>query len=168
MGPVFYFPHTVFVAERGLEHFDLSMQAQYELTKRFSAEGSIRAYVARNPERAWTFLETWARDSNPHVRRLVSEGTRLRLPWAPRVDWLDKNPEPVRTLLEQLKDHASAMVRRSVANNLSDARTRMTLRNRGRPAGFSAWLAPLMTFIVRRANRKDLALLKKRLEATPV
>jgi hypothetical protein len=30
MGPVFYFPHTVFVAERGLEHFDLSMQAQYD------------------------------------------------------------------------------------------------------------------------------------------
>jgi hypothetical protein len=49
-----------------------------------------------------------------------------------------------------------------------DARTRMTLRNRGRPTGFSAWLAPMMTFFVRRANRKDLALLKNRLEAGPV
>jgi uncharacterized membrane protein len=49
-----------------------------------------------------------------------------------------------------------------------DARTRMTLRNRGRPTGFSAWLAPMMTFFVRRANQKDLALLKKRLEAGPV
>jgi uncharacterized membrane protein len=51
---------------------------------------------------------------------------------------------------------------------VGDARTRMTLRNRGRPTGFSAWLAPMMTFFVRRANRKDLALLKKRLEAGPV
>ncbi len=63
------------------------MQAQYELTKRFSAESSIRAYIARDPERAWTYFQAWTRDNNPHVRRLVSEGTRLRLPWAPRMGW---------------------------------------------------------------------------------
>ncbi len=42
--------------------------------------------------------------------------------------------------------------------------TRMTLRNRGTPSGFATWLAPLMTFMIGRANRKDLALLKRRLE----
>jgi uncharacterized membrane protein len=42
--------------------------------------------------------------------------------------------------------------------------TRMTLRNRGEPAGFSKLLAPLMTPAIRRANRKDLRKLKSILE----
>jgi 3-methyladenine DNA glycosylase AlkC len=120
MAPFFYLPHTLFVAERGLEHFDLSMRAQYELTKRFSAEASVRPYIARDPDRALAFLQSWAADRNPHVRRLVSEGTRLRLPWAARGRWLDQNPERVLALLELLKDDVSTMVRRSVANNLND------------------------------------------------
>ena len=82
MAPFFYLPHTLFVAERGLDHFDLSMRAQYELTKRFSAESSIRPYIARDPERTLAVLREWTKDDNAHVRRLVSEGTRLRLPWA--------------------------------------------------------------------------------------
>lgn len=40
----------------------------------------------------------------------------------------------------------------------------MTLRNRGTPRGLAAWLGPLMSFMVGRANRKDLASLKRRLE----
>lgn len=42
--------------------------------------------------------------------------------------------------------------------------TRMTLRNRGMPRGFSRLAAPLMARSMRRANRKDLALLKEILE----
>jgi len=120
MGPFIYLPHALFIAEHGLEHFDLSMHAQYELTKRFSAESSIRAYIAGDPERTFAFFRKWVMDPNAHVRRLVSEGTRLRLPWASRVAWLDGHPERVVALLEQLKDDPTTLVRRSVANNLND------------------------------------------------
>ena len=120
MAPFFYYPHTVFVAEHGLEHFDLSMRAQHELTRRFSAEASIRPYLERYPEKTLAVLERWTRDPNAHVRRLVSEGTRLRLPWAQRVAWLDAHPERVVRLLERLKDDPATLVRRSVANNLND------------------------------------------------
>jgi uncharacterized protein YndB with AHSA1/START domain len=44
--------------------------------------------------------------------------------------------------------------------------TRMTLRNRGEPSGFSKLVAPLMAAAMRRANRKDLARLKTVLERT--
>ena len=120
MAPFFYLPHTLLVAEHGLDHFDLSLRANYELTKRFSAEASIRPFIARDPERTLARLREWTADPNPHVRRLASEGTRLRLPWAGRVPWLDAHPARVLDLLERLKDDPSPMVRRSVANNLND------------------------------------------------
>jgi hypothetical protein len=47
---------------------------------------------------------------------------------------------------------------------VDDGHTRMTSRNRGTPSGFSLWVAPFMALAMRRANRKDLALLKRILE----
>ena len=43
----------------------------------------------------------------------------------------------------------------------------MTLRNRGTPTGFSGLIAPFKARAVSSANKKDLAALKARLEATP-
>ena len=43
--------------------------------------------------------------------------------------------------------------------------TRMTLRNRGEPAGFSRLAAPLITITIRHANRKDLRKLRAILQA---
>jgi hypothetical protein len=48
---------------------------------------------------------------------------------------------------------------------LDATRTRMTLRNRGEPSGFSKIVAPLIAAAMRRANRKDLARLKQLLES---
>jgi uncharacterized membrane protein len=48
---------------------------------------------------------------------------------------------------------------------LDDRSTRMTLRNRGAPTGFSKLAGPVMTAAMRRANRKDLAKLRQILEA---
>ena len=120
MAPFFYMPHLMFVAEHGLAHFDASMAAQHALTKRFTAEFSIRSFLEHDPERTLKTLKRWTRDPDAHVRRLVSEGTRPRLPWGKRVRFLDENPERLLELLERLKDDPSTMVRRSVANHLND------------------------------------------------
>ena len=115
-----YLPHVYFIAENGVNHWEASMGAQYELTKRFTAEFSIRSFLEREPARTLARLRLWATDPNPHVRRLVSEGTRPRLPWAPRLRSFQRDPAPVIALLELLKDDPSLYVRRSVANNLND------------------------------------------------
>jgi 3-methyladenine DNA glycosylase AlkC len=115
-----YLPHVFFVAEFGVDHFEASMRAQYELTQRFSAEYSIRVFLERYLQQTLGRLREWAFDSNVHVRRLVSEGTRPRLPWAPRLRAFQDDPRPVLELLELLKDDPELFVRRSVANNLND------------------------------------------------
>lgn len=124
----FYLPHVSFVATYGLDSvhnggrdpFEVSMLAQYELTRRFSAEFSIRPFLIRWPERTLAQLMEWTDDSDPHVRRLCSEGTRPRLPWATRIPAFIKDPRPVLPILKALKDDADLYVRRSVANHIGD------------------------------------------------
>jgi 3-methyladenine DNA glycosylase AlkC len=120
MAPFRYLPHVCFVARYGLDDFELSMHAQRELTQRFTAEFSIRPFLVKYPEQTLARLAVWAKDPNVHVRRLVSEGSRPRLPWAPRLRELQKDPAPVLALLELLKDDPERYVQRSVANNLND------------------------------------------------
>jgi 3-methyladenine DNA glycosylase AlkC len=115
-----YMPHTFYVARYGLEHFEASMRAQYELTQRFTAEFSIRPYLEKHTKATLKRLRRWTGDDNVHVRRLVSEGTRPRLPWATRLREFQRDPAPVLELLEHLKDDPELYVRRSVANNLND------------------------------------------------
>jgi 3-methyladenine DNA glycosylase AlkC len=120
MSSFLYLPHVLLVAEYGVEHWATSLDLQYELTKRFTAEFSIRVFLEKYPEQTLARLREWSSDPDVHVRRLVSEGTRPRLPWAPRLRAFQRDPRPVLELLELLKDDPELYVRRSVANNLND------------------------------------------------
>ncbi len=113
-------PQCLFISRNGLDYFDISMRAFYEMTKRFSAEGEIRPFINKYPNKTSDLLAKWAGDSNCHVRRLVSEGTRPRLPLASRLPQFQEDPRPVLKLLEKLKTDPELYVRRSVANNLND------------------------------------------------
>ena len=120
MAPFLYLPHAMFVAQNGLGHFAESMQAQYQITQRFTAEFSMRPFLQQHQKATLAQLKKWAGDESHHVRRLVSECTRPRLPWASRLREFQRDPQPVLALLELLKDDTSLYVRRSVANNLND------------------------------------------------
>lgn len=120
MAAFLFLPHTMFVGEFGLPHFETSMRAQFRLTQVFTAEFSIRPFLMQHPEATLDRLRVWATDPNRHVRRLVSEGSRPRLPWAPRLPAFQADPRPVLELLDILKDDPELYVRRSVANNLND------------------------------------------------
>ena len=112
-------PFGDYVARHGLapEDYQTSMALLKELTMRFSMEGSIRPFLVEYPDETMAVLEAWATDDNYHVRRLVSEGTRPRLPWAARIPIEIDRPIP---LLDQLHADATRYVTRSVANHIND------------------------------------------------
>jgi 3-methyladenine DNA glycosylase AlkC len=113
-------PLIDWVGEFGLNHFDASMKALRILTKLFTAEFAIRPFLIEDSHRALGHLQSWLDDPNDHVRRLISEGTRPRLPWGQRLPGFVEDPAPVIKLLDHLKDDPAEYVRRSVANNLND------------------------------------------------
>ncbi len=113
-------PQCLFVSRYGLDHFEVSINALYEMTKRFTAEGDIRPFIQKYPVKTIAFLHEITQDESPFARRLASEGTRPRLPLAPRLPAFQQDPMPVIALLEKLKEDPNLMVRRSVANNLND------------------------------------------------
>ncbi len=113
-------PVNDFVGVKGLDCFDASMAALPHLTSLFTAEFAIRPFLAARPHDVLAHLRRWVEHEDEHVRRLVSEGTRPRLPWAPRLTVFDDDPAPVLALLEALRDDPSETVRRSVANHLND------------------------------------------------
>lgn len=128
LASLFYMPHCHFVGKYGVDPvfnggedpFDISMNAQYELTQRFTSEFSIRFFLIEHEERTLNVLYRWMHDTDPHVRRLCSEGTRPRLPWAMKLTSFVEDPGPVIPILEQLKNDPELYVRRSVANHVGD------------------------------------------------
>ena len=109
-----------YVARHGQPHPERALQALHAFTQRFTAEFAIRPFIVRHPELAFATLARWVNDPSAHVRRLVSEGSRPRLPWGLRLQALVADPSPCLPLLQALQDDPSEYVRRSVANHLND------------------------------------------------
>ncbi len=104
----------------GLDDFEISMQATEQITSFASCEFSIRPFIIKYPELGMKQMVIWSKHENLHVRRLASEGSRPRLPWAIALPEFKKDPTPVLPILENLKNDPSEYVRKSVANNLND------------------------------------------------
>ena len=113
-------PIARYIQDYGLEDFDSAVRAMHTITGLHTAEFAVRPFIERYPQRMLSVLNRWVNDPSEHVRRLVSEGTRPRLPWAGRLNQFIEDPTPTLALLEQLKDDSSEYVRRSVANHLND------------------------------------------------
>ncbi len=113
-------PVIDYVGEHGLGHPEEALAVLRKLTPFFSAEFAIRPFIIEHPETAFRHLHEWTADPDKHVRRLVSEGSRPRLPWGQRLPAIVADPAPTLELLEKLKDDSSEYVRRSVANHLND------------------------------------------------
>ena len=113
-------PIATFVEEYGLEHYAESIDAIAEVTKRSTGEFAIRPYLKAEPVKTLEIMQRWSKDDNFHLRRLASEGARTRLPWATKLTFLIKDPQPVLPILENLKDDPVRFVQKSVANHLND------------------------------------------------
>lgn len=109
-----------YVADAGLAHPDVALPLLAGLTPRWSSEFAVRPFIEHHLDIAYAHFRRWASDPDEHVRRLVSEGTRPRLPWASRLRTLMADPSPNIELLDQLAGDPSEYVRRSVANHLND------------------------------------------------
>lgn len=116
-----HFIHAVpgiLAVRHGLEtHRDRALDLLYVATQRFSMEFYIRPFLNRWPDETLARMAIWAQDENYHVRRLVSEGTRPKLPWAKAVTLTQEQTVP---LLSALYADKTRYVTRSVANHLND------------------------------------------------
>ena len=113
-------PLGIFVKDYGLGEFDASMLALKEMTMRFTSEFAVRHFIVQDEETCLLYFRQWLKDENCHVRRLVSEGTRPRLPWGLRLQKYVKDPGAVLKLLHAMKNEPTRLVQRSIANSLND------------------------------------------------
>ena len=99
----FIWPVGDAVAARALDEsapsaFDEGLDLLVALTPRLTSEFSLRPFLASDLHRTLDAARRWSGSADQHVRRLASEGTRPRLPWAVRVRAARRagghNPDP--------------------------------------------------------------------------
>jgi 3-methyladenine DNA glycosylase AlkC len=113
-----FFPD--YIETYGIHDFETSVRTIEFVTQFTSCEFAVRPFIIKYGERMLQQMYRWSLHENHHVRRLASEGSRPRLPWAMALPELKRNPKPILPLLENLNNDASEYVRRSVANHLND------------------------------------------------
>lgn len=113
-------PFTQFVEDSCLNHPELALPALKEITAAMSAEFAIRPFLIEHEKLTLEILSAWVSHENKHVRRLVSEGTRPRLPWGQRIPRFQENPQLCLKFLRALRLDDEIYVRKSVANHLND------------------------------------------------
>ncbi|SFU05029.1 hypothetical protein [Sedimentitalea nanhaiensis] len=121
-GDFIFAPLGELVATRGLETPDLALNLLAEITQRFSMEWAIRPFLNRWPDLVLERMADWVDHDSYHVRRLVSEGTRPRLPWGQGIALEITAPLP---LLDRLHGDTTRYVTRSVANHMNDISKRV-------------------------------------------
>lgn len=113
-------PIAFFVEKYGIDDFNTSMNAIYQITQRNTGEYAVRPFIIKYPNKMLDLMLRWSLSKNVHVRRLSSEGLRPRLPWAKKLDQFILDPKPILPIIENLKQDESLFVKKSVANNLND------------------------------------------------
>lgn len=113
-------PIAEYAGRQGGQHLTIALDLLKELTMRFTSEFGIRHLWISQPQEVMEIVERWTNHPNEHVRRLVSEGSRPRLPWGMQLPAFIAKPRLTLPLLEALRDDPSPYVRRSVANHLND------------------------------------------------
>lgn len=113
-------PFSRYIERYGNEDWQLSLAFIKELTKRFTGEFAIRPLLKEHPVEILDELINWTKEDNVHVRRLASEGVRIRLPWSKKLLVALDNFDKYSILLTNLKDDTEKYVQKSVGNNLND------------------------------------------------
>ena len=113
-------PVACYVERHATEDFAATVAFIRELTKRHTGEFAVRPLLAAFPERMMAVMRAWSLDENVHVRRLSSEGMRIRLPWAKKLTVALEQFDDFKAILSNLKDDPSRFVQKSVGNNLND------------------------------------------------
>ena len=114
------YPVDDYVARHGIDYPEVSLPLMALLTPRWSCEFAIRPFIEEHPKLTFEYLDRWIESPDEHLRRLVSEGSRPRLPWGAQLKGFIEDPSPTIALLDRLVDDPSLYVRKSVANHLND------------------------------------------------
>ena len=109
-----------YVERYGNEDWSLSLSFLKELTKRFTGEFAVRPLLQEHPKEVMDELIEWTFDENVHVRRLASEGVRIRLPWSPKLFAALNEFERYMNILTNLKDDPEKFVKKTVVNKHND------------------------------------------------